>query len=171
LTDFPERYKDLVHSGSRCELKREGEAPVSSSRCLPPTSAVYLYDSVSKERKIVEVEKVALRKRDVIIKLKGVNTPEDASILKGKLIQVDYGGLYPLPVGYYYIFQLIGSLVLTSKGEEVGRLKEVLKLPANDVFVVEENGGGEFCIPAVSEFILEINTKERKIIVDLTNFR
>ena len=47
----------------------------------------------------------------------------------------------------------------------LGKVKEILQLPANDVYVVE--GEQEYMIPAVPEFILERNPDEGFIRVRL----
>ena len=69
-----------------------------------------------------------------------------------------------LPEGSMFIQDLIGLPVLC-EGKTLGKVKEVLQLPANDVYVVE--GEQEYMIPAVPEFILERNPDEGFIRVRL----
>jgi ribosomal 30S subunit maturation factor RimM len=45
--------------------------------------------------------------------------------------------------------------VVTETGEEAGRVRDVLKLPGHDVYVVEHHGR-EYMIPGVKEFVLAI---------------
>ena len=69
-----------------------------------------------------------------------------------------------LPEGSMFIQDLIGLPVLC-EGKTLGKVKEILQLPANDVYVVE--GEQEYMIPAVPEFILERNPDEGFIRVRL----
>jgi 16S rRNA processing protein RimM len=71
-----------------------------------------------------------------------------------------------LPRGRYYVHDVVGLRVVDQQGTELGTLREVLKLPAHDVYVVAR-GEKEFMIPAVKEFVLEINPAERFVRVRL----
>ena len=45
---------------------------------------------------------------------------------------------------------------MTEEGEEIGRIKDVLTMPSSDVYVIE--GARSYMIPAVKEFVREIDT-------------
>jgi ribosomal 30S subunit maturation factor RimM len=55
--------------------------------------------------------------------------------------------------------------VLTSNGEPVGIVKDILLIPKNELLVVER-GKQEFLIPLSGGICLEINPADRKIIID-----
>lgn len=57
---------------------------------------------------------------------------------------------------------LIGMAVVTDSGEALGYVDDVLALPAQDVLVV-----GELMIPAVKEYVLEVDLETRQIQVHL----
>ncbi len=59
---------------------------------------------------------------------------------------------------------LIGFKVVTDVGIDVGVLKDVMWLPANDVYVVY-NGNKELLIPIVPEIVLSLNHKNKEIII------
>ena len=48
-----------------------------------------------------------------LLKLKGVDTPEQAEDLRGCALHVPESDLHPLPEGEYYRFQVIGLLAVT----------------------------------------------------------
>lgn len=54
---------------------------------------------------------------------------------------------------------LLGAAVITSNGDYVGELVDMLSLPANDVYVIE-NGKKEVLIPVIPEIITHIGVKE-----------
>ena len=59
---------------------------------------------------------------------------------------------------------LIGFDVVTDTGDSVGELKDVMWLPANDVYVVF-NGGKEFLIPIVNEVVLSVDYDKKEILI------
>lgn len=108
--------------------------------------------------KTVAVENARVHKSLVIAKLRGIDSVQDAITLKTKVIQVDVSGI-ELDEGQYFVDDLIGLAVVDiDSGEELGRLREVLSLPANDVYVVDCTP--ELLIPVVPEYVREISLEE-----------
>ena len=59
---------------------------------------------------------------------------------------------------------LIGFDVVTDTDDSVGELKDVMWLPANDVYVVF-NGEKEILIPIVNEFVLSVDYDKKEILI------
>ena len=59
---------------------------------------------------------------------------------------------------------LIGGDVVTETGDFVGELKDVMWLPANDVYVVF-NGEKELLIPIVNEVVLSVDYDKKEILI------
>ena len=59
---------------------------------------------------------------------------------------------------------LIGFDVVTDTDDSVGELKDVMWLPANDVYVVF-NGKKELLIPIVSEVVLSVDYDKKQILI------
>ena len=59
---------------------------------------------------------------------------------------------------------LIGFDVVTDTDDSVGELKDVMWLPANDVYVVF-NGEKEFLIPIVNEVVLSVDYDKKEILI------
>lgn len=114
------------------------------------------------EKKKLIVDKVVKQKDFFTIKFRNFNTAEDASVLKTKEIFVDSKGLIKLPAGYFFIHDMVESKVVRNK-KEFGTLKDVLKFPANDVYLIEDKEGKEILIPAVEDFIENFDP-EKKIL-------
>jgi 16S rRNA processing protein RimM len=68
--------------------------------------------------------------------------------------------------GRYYVNDLIGLAVISTDGEHLGVLANVLRMPGHDVYVVRDNGS-EFMIPAVKEFIRAVDLDARTVTVSL----
>ncbi len=104
-----------------------------------------------------ELLSARVHKSCLIASLKGVEDVNSAMLLKGKIVTVDREDV-ELPEGRHFIVDLIGLEVRdVDSGEVLGRLSDVLDLPANQVYVV--TGKEEHLIPAVDEFILETNVE------------
>ncbi len=99
------------------------------------------------------VEQARVHKSQVLLKLAGVDTVEQAAALRGQILSICRDDVR-LEDGAVFIADLIG-LPVFADGEELGRITEVLTLPANDVYVVK--GAHEYMIPAVKEFVLSVD--------------
>ena len=103
-----------------------------------------------------EIESSRRHKGAVLLKLSGIDTPEDVAGYRGEYLQVPEADLAALAEGEYYRYELIGLRVVSTEGEELGEIAEVLERPANDVFVVR-GPKGEALIPAVGEIVREVD--------------
>lgn len=111
------------------------------------------------------VERFVDQGRYGIIKLSGVDSPEQAQELRGAELAVEAGDLPTLPSGSYYTFEILGMEVRSTAGESLGRIVEIEAMPAGDVYRVEGAAGG-FGIPAVGDIILEVDTKRGSMVID-----
>jgi 16S rRNA processing protein RimM len=110
---------------------------------------------------------VRFQKNNLILKLAGVQTREQAERLVGKDIWIDSGRLPKLPDGEYYWFEILGLKVFRADtGGYVGRVKAIMPTPAHDVYVVQEQEeGAEYLIPAVAEVILSIDADQGRVVI------
>ena len=99
------------------------------------------------------VEHSSQQKNMVLLKLKGVDSIEDATKLRNKEIAISRDDI-ELEEGVMFIADLIG-LPVVADGVEIGKITEVLTPPGNDVYVVK--GEHQYMIPAVKEFVEELD--------------
>ena len=95
-----------------------------------------------------------VHKGSVIVRLEGVDTVEEAMLLRDKTVQIRRTDAR-LPEGTFFLADIIGLKVVDEEGKALGTLKEVLSPSVQRVYVIE--GEREILIPAVPEFILETN--------------
>ena len=111
----------------------------------------------------VSLESSRVHKNQVLLKLKGVDTVEQADALRGKVLWLDREEVQ-LPEGTVFQQDLIGLRAVDgSTGTEYGTLEEVLPTGANDVYLIRGAGGKEDLFPAVAHMIQKIDT-ERGVI-------
>jgi len=101
--------------------------------------------------------------RKIIMKLIGVDNPEDAKSLQGMLIMITDDEVEKLPSGEYYEFEIVGCSVHNETGDELGRIVEVTPMPAQDIYVVETDEGTQWWLPASKSIIREIDVSARRV--------
>ena len=108
-----------------------------------------------------EMESVRVQKTCNLVKLRGVDTMEDAQKLRGKVLE-----LYREDTDDEVIFaaELVGVEVYAG-GQCIGTIREVLDYPGNAVYVVR--GGHEYMIPAVRQFVLSTDMENNVMQVRL----
>ena len=96
----------------------------------------------------------------VLLHLEGYDTPEQAETLRNQILYLNREDV-ELEEGTYFIQDLIGLDVIDAdNGTAYGTLKDVLQTGANDVYVVQAEGGKELLIPAIPDVIVETNIEE-----------
>ena len=113
------------------------------------------------------IEKVRYVKQNVVLKLSGIDDRTAAEEAKGKEVYVSAESLPELPEGEYYIRDIIGFSVAEDAGGVIGSLSDVIQRSAQDLYEVELSGGGKILIPAVEEFVLDIDPGKKQITVKL----
>jgi len=103
----------------------------------------------------VEVLSARAHKGCVIAALEGVTDIETAIRMKNKTVCIARDDV-ALEEGRHFIVDLVGLRALDAEtGEELGIVAEVMPRPANNVYVIQ--GAREILVPAVPEFVIEIN--------------
>jgi len=91
------------------------------------------------------------------IQFEGITSTEAANRLRGALIEIDEADLPELGEDEYYVHDLIGLRVVTSAGEEIGTLEDVLETGSNDVYVVKRPGQKDVLVPAIDGVLLDVD--------------
>ncbi len=129
-------------------------------------------DEVILERKgksqTYRIEQVRYQNDMVILKFKGVDDRNAAEALKESDVMITEADLKELPEDTFYVRDLIGCSVFNAEnGTEIGTIKDVLQNSAQDIYVIKTAGGKDAMIPAVGDFVDEVNIEERFVKVRL----
>jgi 16S rRNA processing protein RimM len=136
LTEFPERFASL--------------------------RTVYVGD----DAKPFSVQSARLHGKAALLKLKEIDTPEQAEALRDQILQIELKDAVKLPKGKLYIYQLIGLRVVTVEGEVLGEIADVLETGANDVYVVRD-GAREILIPAIEDVVKKVSLERGEVTVKM----
>ena len=105
----------------------------------------------------VKVKKASVFKRFVIATLEGIDSIDKAAALKETVIYAAREDL-ALEEGQHFIADLVGLPVIDAdSGREYGILDDVINTGASDIYVIK-TPDGERMMPAVPEFVKEIDT-------------
>lgn len=114
-----------------------------------------------------EIESVRYQKKQVLLKLKGIDTIEEAEKYREDYLKINRNKEEKLPEDTYYIVDLIGLDIYTEGGELLGKLDDIFSTGSNDVYVVKNIEGKQILLPAISDVIKNIDLEQKKIVVNL----
>ena len=136
-TDFPERFQS-----GRTLLIGEERTPMTLASARPHA-------------------------KGLLVRFKGVETPEAAGQYRNKWVYVQAADVPSLPEGKLYQHELFGFAVVDENGNPLGELVEILETGANNVYVVRNAEGKELLLPAIPSVILDIDAERRVMRVHL----
>ncbi len=130
---------------------------------LKPKTKVF----VGKDYQPMTIATARNHSEGLLIKLNGVDTPEDAARYRNRLVYVTVADRPPLPKGQFYVHELIGFDVVDEEKNPIGKLTEIMQTGANDVYVVTKPDASELLLPVIPSVVLEIDANHRFICVHL----
>ena len=115
---------------------------------------------LDKGAKKIGITSSRVHKNMLIMKIKGIDTVEQADALRNKVLYMNRNDV-ELEEGAYFIQDLIGLDVIDDDtGERLGRLDDVSETGANDVYHVRTDEGRVFLIPVIPDVIREVSLEE-----------
>lgn len=127
----------------------------------------YVYIQLKNELKKVKIEQVRYNKNQVLLKLEGIDSIEEAEKYRNFYLKTEKESQEDLGEDTYYIVDLIGLDVYTAKNEYLGKIEDVFPTGSNDVYVVKDNLGKQILIPAIADVVKEVDLKNKKMIINL----
>lgn len=113
----------------------------------------------------VKVMPVSHTADSAIVMIDGVYDRNTSESLRGKFICVDREHAARLPDGRYFIEDLIGCEVTDSDGTYLGKLRDVMVRPANDVYEIRKENT-TLLVPALKKLLVSVDVAEKKIVFD-----
>lgn len=127
----------------------------------------YVYIQLKRELKKVKIEQVRYNKNQVLLKLEGIDSIEEAEKYRNFYLKTEKESQEDLGEDTYYIVDLIGLDVYSDKNEYLGKIEDVFPTGSNDVYVVKDNLGKQILIPAIADVVKEVDLKNKKMIINL----
>lgn len=103
----------------------------------------------------------------LLVKFQGVDSIDAANSLRGHFLSVPDDELVELEEDEYWHWELEGLAAYNPEGESLGVLKEVIHSPAHDLYLIETPGGDSHLVPAVHQYVPEIDIEGQRVVVIL----
>ena len=120
------------------------------------------YNERTGERRDFVVEHARIQKTEYYLKVEGINTPEQADLLRNLFIEIDKESA-PLPKGFIRFEDMKGCTVVDEEEKPLGTVVDVKDTGTLNI-VCEKEDGTVFYVPYVKKvFVLDVNI-ETKIV-------
>lgn len=140
-------------------------------KCVPLTDEIERFDELEyivteKDNIKRNIQGVWYKKGMVYLTLEGITTVDEATAFRDTYISITEEQKRILPEDTYYIFDLEGLEVYSTKGEHLGYIKAVYQTGANDVYEVK-NGEKTYLIPAIKEVVREVDIENGRAVINV----
>ncbi|WP_303296137.1 ribosome maturation factor RimM [Pyramidobacter piscolens] len=142
LTDFPERFFGMESLSFYRNGKCAGDYRVEGMRD-------------------------ALTRGYFLAALEGVETIEQAELLRGCSVEIAPDERVPLAPGEFWTSDLIGLDACDDRGEKLGVVKDIVDSGPAQLLVIHDFAGKDHLIPAVPEFFRDADLKARRVAIHL----
>lgn len=126
-----------------------------------------VYISNKNEKKEYQIQEIKYHKNMVLMKLEGVDTPEQADLLRQSYLLVDRADEEPLEEGVYYIVDLLGLEVYTDDNKLLGKVDDIFNTGSNDIYVVKDEMGKQILLPGIPDVLKNVDLEKGRITVHL----
>lgn len=104
-------------------------------------------------------------KNIVLCKVDGIDTIEQADKMRGKIIYIDREEIV-LDEGVNFVQDLLGLEVKDADNATVyGKITDVLRTGANDVYEITDDNGKKYLAPVIDEVITETNVDDGYVLI------
>ncbi len=160
--DYIEIGKVVNTFGIKGELKIVSESDFVDYRYAVGKTIFLKLRNTIKE---VRVSSYRVHKGNILITIDKIYDINEVEKYIGADVLADKLDVPPLEDGEFYIDDVVGLDAYNETGEKIGKVVDVILIPANDLIEIELLNGKKELIPYVDEYILEIT--EDKIVVRL----
>jgi 16S rRNA processing protein RimM len=101
----------------------------------------------------------------LLVRFREIGEREEAEALTGRVLVVRPEDVPSIEEnGRYWVHHVVGLQVETEGGRPLGRVREVLQNPANDIWVAEGESG-DVLIPAVRDIVIEVDVQGGRVVI------
>lgn len=119
------------------------------------------------ERVPLEIAGSRPHKNVFLVRFVGYDNINEVLPFKGRTVTVPADERIDTDEEGYYYHEIIGCTVLTEDGKQLGKVEQILKTGANDVWEAVDESGRSILIPVIDDVVLEVDVEQRKIWIQL----
>jgi 16S rRNA processing protein RimM len=128
---------------------------------------VTLVSPDERDTRDVRIEGVRIHGDRILVKLGGIETPEEVNTLRGWTIEIPESEARALEPDEYFLHDLAGLHLIDAQGHDRGEIVEAYEGGGGVLLNVKKGNGKTYEVPFAQEICTEINLKEKRIVVDL----
>ena len=114
---------------------------------------------------VLQVEEARPFQKGWLVSFHGVDSRDDADILRGRYLMVERERLTALAEGEVFYHQLIGMEVVTAQGVRLGEISEVYELLPADLLEVRTEEG-TVLVPFLDRIVRNVDLAGRRLVID-----
>lgn len=118
---------------------------------------------------VVHVESIIQHKGTYLVSFREFNNINQVEVFKDAWLTIDKEQQEELEDDSFYHHQIIGLDVITTQGLQLGKIKEILTLGSNDVWVVKrkEAGKKDALIPYIEDVVKTVDLDKQLVTIEL----
>ncbi len=161
------RVGQLVNThGIRGEVKIKSNTDYPEQRFAKGEKVWLTHESLP-EALPLTIAQLRTHKSSMLIRFKEWDNINQAEPLKGGwLVVPESDEIADENDDSFYFHQIIGCQVLTTDGVVIGKVKEILTLPANDVWVVTRTGAKDLLLPYIDDIVKNVDVSSQQITIE-----
>lgn len=151
--------------GIKGELRIISKTDFAEER-YKPGNRLFLFLEGTKEPIELTIKTHRIHKNFDLLVFEGYENVNEVEKFKNGVLKVPESQLGALDEGEFYFHEIVGCLVFTVDGAEIGKVTEILTPGANDVWVIKpKNGGRDILIPYIDQIVKKVDVKEKIILI------
>jgi 16S rRNA processing protein RimM len=159
-----EEYFDIGRLLRPKGLDGEIWAEVWTDDALRLTALDEFYVIQKGRRQRLEIEEAVLENGKLLLRLVGIASREAAEGLYGLVLQLHRRDLPPLGQDEFFLADLVGLSAVLEDGRTVGKVDDVLDMPASPVIVITR-GAHEALVPAIRPFLVSVDVAGGRVVI------
>jgi 16S rRNA processing protein RimM len=164
MTEWFQVGKIVNTHGIRGEVRVISQTDFADER-FQAGSRLAMGDSPNGPMTYVTVESHRRHKNFDLLTFEGYPYIKDVEGFKGQNLYVSEDQLGELGENEFYYHEIIGCVVVTDEGVELGKIKDVLSPGANDVWVIQRKGKRDLLIPYIEQVVKHVDPSEKKVVI------
>lgn len=153
--------------GIRGQVKVIADTDFPQER-FAPGAQVFVLDQ-DQVKSALTIEKAQLHKGTYLLSFEAYNNINQVEPFKGMWLAIDPADQHQLEEDAYYHHQIIGLDIITNQGVNLGKVKDILTLGSNDVWVIKrpEPGKKDVLIPFIDDVVKSVDLENNQAFIEL----
>ncbi|KIL44863.1 ribosome maturation factor RimM [Jeotgalibacillus soli] len=149
-----------------------GEVRVISRTDFPderyvPGNVLFLFLANKDEPISLTIKSHRKHKNFDLLQFEGYDNVNQVEPFREGMLKITEEQMGTLDDHEFYYHEIISCLVVTTEGEEIGEIKEILSPGANDVWVVKGKDGKEVLIPYIESVVKKVDVDKKVVTIEV----